>query len=209
MLIDIDHMSDISKNETITIAEAQSVGNGPSRISGYPLNSGHAGLRGFFAPGTGRSPSDVNERSMSSAQYSAISRLHGMAGIGSANVNAYEWADSYQHVIAAMGNPSMASSGAVGAFGTDTDGLAMGMGRRPGSSVRYSSSFPMSGLGTKTWNYNTDGVAHYGMLWDFLEDVKTSTAPKGNDLVENNLMNGAEYFFQTWKKCEALKTSIK
>jgi len=40
-------------------------------------------------------------------------------------------------------------------------------------------------------------------------DVKSSTSPDGNALVEGNLMNGAEYFFQTWNKCEQLKTAIR
>jgi hypothetical protein len=207
MLIDIDHMSDKSKNETIEIAKSQSVGAGAGKIAGYPLNSGHAGLRDFFPPGAARSPGDVNERSMTAVQYQEIGALHGMAGIGSANSNAYEWIESYQHVIAAMGNPTAASSGAIGGFGTDTDGLAMGMPPRPGSRVQYSRSFPISSSGTKSWDYNKLGVAHYGMLPDFLADART--APNGANLVDNNLMYGADYFFQTWKKCEALKTAVK
>ena len=207
MLIDIDHMSDKSKNETIEIAKSQSVGEGAARITGYPLNSGHAGLRGFFPQRVARTAGDVNERSMTTAQYEEIRELHGMAGVGSANFDAYEWAEMYQHVIAAMGNPTATDSGVIAAFGTDTDGLAMGMPNRPGSRVQYSTSFPMSSFGTKSWNYNTAGVAHYGMLADFLVD--TRTAPNGANLVNNNLMYGADYFFQTWKKCEALKTAVR
>jgi len=45
------------------------------------------------------------------------------------------------------------------------------------------------------------------MLPDFLADART--APNGANLVDNNLMYGADYFFQTWKKCEALKTAVK
>ena len=42
------------------------------------------------------------------------------------------------------------------------------------SSIQYGSSFPQStDAAGKSWDYNKDGVAHYGMLWDFLEDVKT------------------------------------
>lgn len=32
----------------------------------------------------------------------------------------------------------------------------------------------MSSSGTKSWNYNTNGVAHYGMLRDFMMDVRTA-----------------------------------
>src|ERR1700674_3573245 len=240
MLIDIDHMSQKSLNHALDIAE---------QVPGhYPLNSGHSGLRGLFGGNS--------ERSLSSAQYHRISNLHGMAGVGSADADAYTWVQAYNAVLQAMGN------NAVAAFGTDTNGLAMGMptsteqdqlvqnpkyagcvaqfecssdltksalaickskaaatcgkqyppikrclsncGHPP---IQYSNSFPVSSLGTHTWDYNVAGVAHYGMLPDFLHAVRN--APGGANLVDNNLMNGAEYFFQTWEKCEALKTSIK
>jgi microsomal dipeptidase-like Zn-dependent dipeptidase len=54
--------------------------------------------------------------------------------------------------------------------------------------------------GQKTWNYNNDGVAHYGMLPDFLQDVKT--VPGGFELVHNNMMYGAESLYQTWSLAE-------
>lgn len=83
----------------------------------------------------------------------------------------------------------------------------------PGPSLHYGSAFPQSTDGppsmpTKSWNYNTDGVAHYGMLWDFLQDVRTLTgsAPTdhlGQRMVDNNFMYGADYFFRTWEIAEA------
>jgi hypothetical protein len=89
--------------------------------------------------------------------------------------------------------------------------------------VAYSAQFPMSSFpGTaKTWNYNTDGVAHYGMLPDFIMDVRTSpvdpnlgNAPdgpygvSGQDLVDNHLQRSADYFWHMWEQCEARKTTI-
>src|SRR5262249_50809119 len=135
-----------------------------------------------------------------STLYDAIGKLHGMAGIGSANLNAYQWAEMYQQVIKVMGN------GAVAGFGTDTDGLALGMPPRAGSFVRYDDSLPRSSLGTAWWDYNKYGVAHYGMLADFLKDART--APKGADLVDDNLMYGADYFLQTWKKGDLEKNNL-
>jgi len=183
MLIDIDHMSDLSQTGAIAIATTNH----------YPLNSGHSGLRIL---GSGQ----FNERQMSTNHYQAIARLHGMAGIGSAGVDAHDWVKSYQEVIHVMG------PGAVAGFGTDTDGLAMGMKPRPGSSVQYSDSFPKSSLGTAWWDYNHVGVAHYGMLPDFLQDARTAAG--GPEVVDGNLMFGADYFLQTWKKCEAQRGSI-
>lgn len=202
MLIDIDHMSEKSMLQALQIAEGV-----PGK---YPMNSGHSGERGIMGGNS--------ERSLTVALYKRIAETHGMAGVGSADVDAYTWIQAYSAVAQAMG------SGAAPGFGTDTDGLAMGMKPRikidprsvnPGnpfgivrlSSVRYGASFPQSRSGNRAWDYNIDGVAHYGMLADFLKDA--ATAPGGAALIDNNLMNSAQYFLDTWKKCEALKASVK
>lgn len=108
-----------------------------------------------------------------------------MAGIGSAKLAADQWLSLYSQVIHAMGAPSVAG------FGTDLDGLEFAMPVRallypPGvrcppppngpvlcvvslSSVQYGTQafpFDRSTDGNKTWDYNRDGVAHYGMLPD-------------------------------------------
>jgi hypothetical protein len=71
-----------------------------------------------------------------------------------------------------------------------------------GQSVQYSAAFPPSTDGNKTWNYITDGVAHYGMLPDFLMDV-ASLQSIGGPAVVQNIMSGADYFFHTWQISEA------
>jgi len=244
MLIDIDHMSQVAANQTLAIATSFT----------YPVNSGHNSLRGNLA-------TNHNERALRADQYATIGRLHGMAGVGSANVDASQWAFLYNQAVSAMG-PS-----AVAGFGTDTDGLALGMPtttpkyesrlqdpnpKYPGCvaaeekgnctsdltgsalaacnanaeadclkqfppvtiticvqgcaalpPVQYGSSFRMSSLGNRSWDYNVDGVAHYGMIPDFLQAVRNT--PGGASLIDDNLMYGADYFFQTWKKCEANK----
>ena len=234
MLIDIDHMSDNSKNMALDIAEqvcrqnpaprgCQTSTGGPlPMMKGYPLNSGHAGLRGFFTDPKGNpiEAGDINERSMSAEQYKRLAALHGMAGIGSDNLNSYQWAAMYEQVLAAMGSGNLGNNGVIAGFGTDTDGGARNMPPRPGSNVLYAPkdpSFPISALGNGQWNYNAQGVAHYGMLPDFLRDVKTY--PSGGEKIFNfdstsrrmdgNVMYGADYFLQTWKICEVLKGGIK
>jgi hypothetical protein len=182
--------------------------------------------------------------------------LHGMAGVGTAGIDSYQWVQEYDAVVSAMG------PGAVAGFGTDTNGLALGMppsgpqvklspkyqpcvaaavrstclsGDSTASQyavcvknaeaacmskfppacavhcdrplIHYTDSFQRSTLGNGTWDYNFTGVAHYGMLPDFLLDVRNVPAPSpgalsGAQLIDTNLMKGAEYFFQTWKLCE-------
>jgi hypothetical protein len=224
MMIDIDHMSDTSKSKVLSIASGLKGG-------GYPVNSGHSGLRGFFPQGVPRSQGDVNDRSTSISQYQQIAKLHGMAGIGSANLDSYQWTELYLAVLHVMG------TGTSLAFGTDTDGFAPGMPphcdppitaqvtdcRAHKSHTTYPFTFhdvsfePSSMSGTfkgkswkKSWNYDTDGVAHYGMFAEFLQDVATypgDGSPAGSNVI-NNLMGGAEYFYQTWKICEAQKVNM-
>lgn len=139
--------------------------------------------------------SPCKERSMTIAQYAQIGQLHGMAGVGSAQDPADDWSAMYQAVISSMG----AGSGA--GFGTDMDGLEFGMPPRMGSNVSaaYGTSafsLQMSTNGSKSWNYDVTGVAHYGMLPDFLQDV--STLPGGSNVIAT--MNaGAQYFYETWR----------
>lgn len=199
MLIDIDHMSDLSKNQVLDLALATG--------AGYPLNSGHSNLRSLSAGGT------ISERSTTQDQYVKIAKLHGMAGIGTTGMDAYHWVKLCQSVMGVMGPNT------VLALGTDTDGLSGGMPPRsnPGSNLRYDDEFPRSRLGVKVWDYNKDGVAHYGMLPDFLKDARTApaatsapgnTAGTGAAIVEN-VMFGADFFLQTWKQCEAQKTNVQ
>jgi hypothetical protein len=110
MLIDIDHMSDASKMDTF----------GLNVSGGYPLNSGHSGLRGFFPAGYPRDEAAVNERLTTAGQYATISKLHGMAGVGGV-FDAFQWSEANQQVITAMTTASTPSPAA--GFGTDTDGM--------------------------------------------------------------------------------------
>jgi microsomal dipeptidase-like Zn-dependent dipeptidase len=106
MLIDLDHMSEATFNMALAVAEGVP--------GGYPLNSGHSSLRGDGG----------NERTVTANQYERIGKLHGMAGIGSANTDACNWTISAWKALQAM--QVSGNSGGIG-FGTDTNGLAMGM----------------------------------------------------------------------------------
>jgi microsomal dipeptidase-like Zn-dependent dipeptidase len=103
MLIDIDHMSQLSMNEALQVGQCVP--------GGYPLNSGHSDIR----------QGPANERDPTAAQYTAIGALHGMAGIGSGNQNASRWTSLSIATLQAMGGHVAV------AFGTDTDGLFAGM----------------------------------------------------------------------------------
>jgi hypothetical protein len=250
MLIDVDHMSQNTLDSTLTFAE-QILPNGVKL--NYPLMSGHAHVRGGL-------PGPTSERDLTATQYTRIAALHGMMGVGSANLDAWQWLNLYNSMLKPF-------PGVSGAFGTDTNGLALGMPPRIGNqiitiangaratcisqcqanycdtgltnkttcsrqeltcetqcktdnpptvqtctrcdlplapAVQYDSTFPPSSDGTRTWNYNTDGVVHYGMLPDFLRDV--ASLPGGADMVNNNFMYGADYFYKTWQIAESKRS---
>jgi len=206
MIIDIDHMSQKAADATLTIAES----------FGYPVVSGHTGIRGLAG-------SDA-ENARTPAQMARISRLHGMFGLGSDGASASGWARLYQSAMRNMGylNPDTTKAtyenGAV-SFGTDLNGLVKGPQPGGGNRVQYGPAFPMSSSVMKSWNYNTEGVAHYGMLPDFLMDVRTAPsdgyvtggAPvgvAGDELVGHHLFRSANYFWQMWARIEARKANV-
>jgi hypothetical protein len=153
-----------------------------------------------------------------------IARLHGMFGLGSDGTNAPSWSVLYQMTMNLMGymsdntNERFYQNGAI-AFGTDLNGIAKGP--KPGH-VKYDASFPPSGItgSPRKWDYNTEGVAHYGMLPDFIQDVQQtrslgytngSGAAKtvaGDELVKNHLFRSADYFWHMWEQCEAQKVNV-
>jgi hypothetical protein len=267
MLIDIDHMDQLTALQTLQLAGARP--GGATAAPNYPLNSGHNGLRGFFTTDSldATKPAVNSERSLTPAMYQMIGSMHGMAGVGSAKLNALQWSVLYNAVVRAMQTGMSTPLPGAGGFGTDLNGLEFGMpppfhGQwqnnpkyqacyatavrnncpsgdltpnqlaacrnkadagclaqfprtmfvcgdcNPALEVSYcpvngpapAGCIPASVLGTRWWNYNFEGVAHYGLLWDFV--VGVSKLPGGASLVNDNLMSSAEYFYQTWKKAE-------
>ena len=59
--------------------------------------------------------------------------------------------------------------------------------------------------GSRTFDLRNDGLAHYGMLPDFLQAVSQTTQ---GDRVVRELFNGAEQVLQLWEKVEAAKSHV-
>ncbi len=53
--------------------------------------------------------------------------------------------------------------------------------------------------GTRTWDINTDGVDHYGLYPDWIQDLRQVA---GGQIVED-MANGAEAYLQLWERAEA------
>ena len=82
IIVDIDHMSNRAANRTLAIATA--VPNG-----GYPVMSGHAGIR------ERANPNFNAETARSTAQLARIACLGGMFGLGTDSAGAHRWAALY------------------------------------------------------------------------------------------------------------------
>lgn len=202
IMIDVDHASEKAVNRILEIATDNN----------YPVNSGHNGLRGN---------ADI-EKTRTMAQLKSISRLGGMFGIGWEGQSPDMFHKIYSSHIDAMGNKNTT-------FGSDIDGYAstplkvappagkrstipgqpniistaeatdyenrkIKYGNRPGELTLY--TMP----GSRSWNYNDEGMAHIGLVPDFFEALKKDGMP-----IEklHQLFLSAEYFAQTWEKCQA------
>jgi microsomal dipeptidase-like Zn-dependent dipeptidase len=207
MIVDIDHMSHHSAEKTLEIGEQ----------FGYPIVSGHSGIRGYAGADA--------ENSRTRHQLERISKLHGMFGLGSDGVDRSAWANQYQAAMNIMGyptaNPSKAiyRNGAI-SFGSDLNGLVKGPIPGGGDRVKYG-AFAKSTSGSKSWDYNSEGVAHYGMMADFVVDLRTAASNEytgaegiplgvsGAELVDNHLNRSANYFWQMWQLIEARKGNVQ
>ena len=193
IIIDVDHMSERSMTRVIEIAERR-----PRR---YPIVMGHNGLR--LSP---QKPSGdpESERSAPPALVRRISALGGMFGVGTADTTPAAFIGSYRAVLAAMGRSAVA-------IGTDVDGFErlprhQMSATQAASNAFYARFLAQSGIttrqrtGTRTWDYVLDGgVSHYGLMPEFLFDVRTSS---GGAQVYDSLMTSAEQFARTWERAE-------
>ena len=51
--------------------------------------------------------------------------------------------------------------------------------------------------GKRIWDYNRDGVAHYGMIPDWVQDMRTIGGADGEQVVQD-LLRGPESYLDTW-----------
>ncbi len=91
-------------------------------------------------------------------------------------------------------------------FGSDTNGLAV-----QASPPQKPLSYPFTGLtsntkfdrqrtGVRTFDYNTEGVAHYGLYADWLADLRRTGGPQ----MGREMNRGAEAYLQMWERAEGI-----
>jgi hypothetical protein len=97
-------------------------------------------------------------------------------------------------------------------FGADANGLGTQGGPR-GAGVKNPVAYPFTGLGGVTisrqvsgqrvYDVNTDGVAHYGLYADWIEDLRRLA---GDEIVKD-LACGAESYLQVWERANGVAPS--
>lgn len=94
-------------------------------------------------------------------------------------------------------------------FGADINGLGA-QGDPRGADVPDKVTYPFKGLGgvtidknvsgTRVYDINTDGVAHYGLYPDWIEDLRK----QGGQAIVDDMARGAEAYLQTWERAEGV-----
>jgi len=98
-------------------------------------------------------------------------------------------------------------------YGADMNGLGA-QGNPRGADVPNPVSYPFTGLGgvvidkehsgQRVYDVNVDGVAHYGLYPDWVEDLRRiGGQAEGADIVED-LSRGAEAYLQMWERAEGI-----
>ncbi|MES9525457.1 galactose-binding domain-containing protein [Streptomyces capoamus] len=131
-------------------------------------------------------------------------RVYGLGGFVAQYMNGSE-----QFVAEANRTKALRDAYGVGyGFGTDMNGVGGWPGPR-GADAPHKVTYPFRSVdggslidrqttGERTWDLNTDGAAHYGLVPDWIEDIRLV----GGQSVVNGLFRGAESYLDTWGATE-------
>jgi microsomal dipeptidase-like Zn-dependent dipeptidase len=172
MIVDPDHLSVLARKETLTTLESL-------RYSGV-----------------------VSSHSWSTPD--ALPRMYNLGGV----VAPYA-GDSAEFVQAWRETKPMRNRSYYFGFGygADMNGFGAQGGPRKGGNVTYPfKSFDgkvtinRQRSGQRTYDINTDGVAHYGLYPDWIEDLRKQA---GNAIVKD-MVRGSEAYLQMWERAEGV-----
>jgi hypothetical protein len=102
-------------------------------------------------------------------------------------------------------------------FGADINGFSTQGGPRNAPKGK-ALSYPFTGLGgtridkartgTRVWDFNAEGLSHYGQYPDWVEDIKVQAGLKGKavrDQFTKDIENGAEAYLQMWERASGIR----
>jgi hypothetical protein len=202
MIFDPDHMSAAGMREALDLLEHEII---PAEIA-----AAHEQKRAVVLPGLVSSHSWAND-----VIYQRIYSLGGIVGPRTGTADSFagrwhqrrEWFDQLA--------PDGQSFGL--GYGADTNGFGAQPGPRGGDvdqPVTYTEtgfSAPIGGVqifqqasGLKSYDINTDGVAHYGMFADWFHEVALAAEQRygagAGEAITEDMLNGAENYLQMWER---------
>lgn len=201
IVIDLDHLELNMKSDVIDLAKTRKSADGTQM--GYPLTSTHGGFGGITMD-----------------QAKDIFRLGGL--IYGYKGNGKDYAAAYQQA-----KNTYVASGATGKFafgyGADTNGLGEQADPRPAGSTPVSYPFTLfhgndwdpalfgsvkaltfqqQVSGERRYNTDKDGMAHYGLVADWVEEVRIEG---GKDAL-NALFGSAEVYLRMWERAQSFQS---
>jgi microsomal dipeptidase-like Zn-dependent dipeptidase len=175
MLIEMDHMSERARLTVLKMAEARD----------YPLVSSHTNTGGLWTP-------------------SDLRRLYALGGFATATPD--QAPDLADKIVTICGYQGAGRRSGVG-LGTDTGGFSELPGPRPDAgrdplkypfrSYKGDVKFTRERSGKRTYDLNTDGVAHYGLNADLIADMQKQAGGKKALPI---LFRSAEAYLDTWRR---------
>jgi microsomal dipeptidase-like Zn-dependent dipeptidase len=173
MIVNPDHMSQAGVDRTLSLLEARNY-------------SGVISPHGWMDPGN----------------WPRIWKLGGMAFPGHSAADAYvkEWQE-----YRPRSTPYQFGWG----YGADLGGLSEQPGTDGAGAITYpfksldgTVTFQRQKTGTRTFDYNKDGVAQYGLYADWFADLRRV----GGDALVKDMWNGSEAYLEMWERAEGIAT---
>jgi hypothetical protein len=174
MIINPDHMSQRAVDETLTIAEANDY-------------SGVISPHGWMDPGN----------------WPRIWKLGGLAFPDSDTSTGFLSAHQKYR-------PKRTPYKLGWGYGADLGGLAAQPGAPEGApQITYpfksydgKVTFQRQRTGERTFDYTTEGVAHYGLYADWFEDLQA----RGDEQMASDMWNGAEAYLEMWERAHGIRS---
>lgn len=173
MIVELDHMSAKAAGRTLDIMESE----------GYP--------------------GGVSSHSWMAEEY--MDRMFALGGFAAQyGYGAEAFVDGWQKTRE-MRDKYQVSLG----FGADMNGFG-GTPPPPGKNAKISYPFTSADggsvlekqkTGERTWDYNTEGVSHYGMLPDWIESMRQL----GGDAIIDDLEGSAQSYLSTWQATKSFE----
>lgn len=184
MIVDLDHLSVDAATQVMDIVEARNY-------------SGVVSSHSFMRDARDRSVHENFQRMLDMGGFAAYYN----AGADSTRSKATRYLDAVEKT------PYLPAVG----IGTDMSGLGGQPGPRDSAGqapLRYpfTNEFGLTVdrqiSGNRTFNLNQDGVAHYGMLADLMQDIRERAGSRSYEAI----MKSAEGYLQMWERAEANNT---